>query len=259
MNAAELLLDLAGFALGVETYPAVSYNPTSRTFIAGGLSGRSGEYSNGLLWFAQGVDWNVRSIERADGDRVVIDRPLLEDFTPDEITLSDGRDFQAGAFLNALNAALANYPVMDTDDTLRTAADVIHYDLPAAVSDDIRRVEIVNKFRLITNHHWLVQGRQLTIEDARYYPDGAPVFLRYVRPHGRVGYDDPVSRQVHLEYVRYTAYCNLYRSEIQSKHKDNSIAIDLFNEAKAYEKELRDAQIPGSRLLRKDMSYPFYE
>jgi hypothetical protein len=47
----------------------------------------------------------------------------------------------------------------------------------------------------------------------------------------------------------------LWTHEIQMKHKDNPIAVDMFNQAKMDEDNLNKKNIPENNLLPKDLCY----
>ena len=78
-----------------------------------------------------------------------------------------------------------------------------------------------------------------------------------MKEHGAIVDRDTqlISEQVDRNYLRKMANLWLWTHEIQMKHKDNPIAVDMFNQAKMDEDTLNKKNIPESRLMQKDMTY----
>ena len=265
MNLAELALDLAEYAQGVEEYPVTTYNPATLSITSASLSGRTGEYGGGTLWFvdSNGVI-NARIIKSASGSSLTIDSPFPIGETINTILITPSMDFDLPALESAINTVLTVYPIMGYDESLQFHRDVHTYDLPEQVTNDIRRVEILqhayNCQYYEVSYYWKLDNRKLVIYGLPYrYEELAPIRISFVKPHGRRSIHEEIDPSVNKEYIRYMGYMNLYRNQIQKRHKDNPIAMDLFNESKNYEQQFFNRHIPEVYLLKKDMTIPYWE
>lgn len=251
MNLSDLLLDLAEFSQGVEEYPVNSYDPATLTLTINGLSSKVGEYGGGTLWFTN----EAREIVKAAGNTIVVNSavdPTISSVLITDINIHD--------LTTAVNSVLSQYKIMAYDESLAFSLDEISYSLPDNVTNDIRRVEIWRDLYSIKKwevcHYWRLADRKLEIySNPDRFTGGAEIRISYVKEHGRVSLNDDVDPSIRKDYVRYIAYLNLYRNQIQKRHKDNPIAIDLFNEAKNYEQQFANRHIPLCDLLKKDLCF----
>jgi len=265
MNLPELALDLAEYAQGVEEYTADSYDSTTKTFTINDLSGQAGVFSGGgTLWYTDAnEEIGMREITQAAGTSIVIAEALPVDYTAGSVLISPSQPFKMRDFVSAINVVLSLYPIIDTDTTLDYDQEKREYTLPNGVTNDIRRVEIYRDELVGEEHYevypyWSLANGKLSLYGNRYrYTNDNPIRITYVRNHGRVSYTDDVDSAVRMDYVRYSAYLNLYRSQIQKRHKDNPISVDMFNEAKKYEADFTARHIPQCDLIRKDICYPY--
>lgn len=265
MNLPELALDLAEYAQGVEEYTADSYDSTTKTFTINDLSGQAGVFSGGgTLWYTDADDViGMREITQAAGTSIVIAEALPTGYTVGSILISPSQPFKMRDFVSAINVVLSLYPITDTDSTLDYDKTLSEYTIPYGVTNDIRRVEIYRDELVGQEHweiypYWCVNNGKLIFYGAPYrYTDDNPIRITYVRNHGRVSYNDDVDSAVRKDYVRYMAYLNLYRAQIQKRHKDNPISVDMFNEAKKYEADFTARHIPQCDLIKKDICYPY--
>lgn len=265
MNFADLLLDLAEFAQGTEEHTVDSYDPATLTMMVSNFSGKVGEYGGGTLWFYDDAGvCGVREITRAAGSTIVIDSAFPDGLTVSDILITPAKDFDIHTLSTAINSVLSQYEIMAYDESLALLLDEISYNLPDSVTNDIRRVEIWRDLYSVSVwdvcHFWKLADRKLEIYSNPYrYLEGAKLRISYVKNHGRVSINADINPSIRRDYVRCMAYMNLYRSQIQKRHKDNPIAVDLFNEAKNYEQQFTNRHIPKCDLLKKDMCYPYYE
>ena len=159
----------------------------------------------------------------------------------------------------------------------------IEYDIPADVTTDIRRVEIecrppmrmdpyhvtirTNLIELevqsghqpeayIICHYWKQEGNKLIIKPHPAYRAEGKFRIHYVKNHGYV-FDPAEELDVTVDptYIRMMASLFLWSGEIIGTHKDNPIAVDMFNQAKQYEEGLRKKNVPEYKLMQKDTCY----
>lgn len=111
--------------------------------------------------------------------------------------------------------------------------------------------------RMIICHYWHLNGRTLVIDPRWQYKCHGRIRIHYVRDHGMIldPKTEDISEQVDKNYLRKMANLWLWAHEIQMKHKDNPIAVDMYNQAKMDEDTLNKKNIPRSRLMPKDMTY----
>lgn len=275
MKLFDATLDLARHAQGIEQHKITAVNSNYR-FLCNTLSARHGEYTDGgTCWFLSGeCEGEFSGIKRASGQTV----ELVDTFdgfdAGDNVALSWFHYFNTQNLINAVNHVLYDYPIMDvyedtTEDPVTYTHDVYEYTLPEDVSLDIRRVELQCKnfgfpwWKTVENdsfaicHYWHLSGRTLVIDPHFIYEYGGRIKIYYVRDHGMIV--DPstelISEQVDRNYLRKMANLWLWTHEIQMKHKDNPIAVDMYNQAKMDEEALQKKNIPESRLMPKDICY----
>ena len=274
MRLFDATLDLARYAQGIEQHKISSALSASK-FVCSSLSARMGEYTNGgTVWFLNGeCEGQFGTIKRGR-EQVIETEEEFDGFTAgDDVALSWFHYFNTQNLINAVNHVLYDYPIMDiyedtTEDPVKYKHDIFEYELPSSVSIDIRRVELQCKnFRVphaemlqdtfTTCHYWHLNGRTLVIDPNRLYKYNGIIRIHYVRDHGPV--IDPetelISEQVDKNYLRKMANLWLWTHEIQMKHKDNPIAVDMYNQAKMDEDNLNKKNIPRSRLMPKDICY----
>lgn len=264
-------LDLARYAQGVETHTITSADNANRKFSCADLNARLGEYTNGgTCWFTSGelADQFGTILNAANQTVQLADTYTKEFAAGDEVILSWFHYFNTQNLINAINYVLYDYPIMkiyaEPDD--KTGGTYTHrgleYQLPDEVTADIRRVEIQDKrFRQSEEsysicHYWHLNDRVLIIDPRWAYRECGKIRIHYVDSHGQVSRAEPkISDQVDKTYLRKMANLWLWAHEIQMKHKDNPIAVDMYNNARMDEESLLKKNIPSSRLIQKDICY----
>ena len=252
MNLADLTLDLADFSIGIQEHVATNYADATGAITAAGLEGQTGTFGGGTLWYYDDDGkCHMTGIERQSGNVIFpADKP---DEAPVQVFIAPAKPFRIHQLRSAVNQVLAIYPVMD----INTDLDIINaqraYTLPTGVSD-IRRVEYPSGSDYEISHYWRVIGRELEFYNTAPTTNDNPLRIHHVINHGRVSGED-VSNDLNLEYIRYIAYLNLYRQQLTSRHKDNTIAGDIYNEGKMYEQILRDRHAGKLNLLTRDFTY----
>ena len=274
MRMFDATLDLARHAQGIETHKITSANGNQK-FSCALLNARMGEYTHGgTCWFLNGESEGAfRSIMRAKDQYVELASPSENGFAVgDSVALSWTHYFNTQNLINAVNHVLYDYPIMAIwEDVLeepeRCRHDAFEYELPEEVSIDIRRVEIQSKYFDIPHcenpdtfnicHYWHLNGRTLVIDPKWIYRWGGRIRIHYVKDHGMIIDPDTelISEQVDRNYLRKMANLWLWTHEIQMKHKDNPISVDMFNQAKMDEDNLNKKNIPENNLLQKDLCY----
>ena len=274
MRLFDATLDLARYAQGIEQHVITGVQSTS-SFRCDKLSAKLGEYTNGgTCWFLSGdSEGQFGSIKRGREQVIELEDAFDGFAVGDSVALSWFHYFNSQNLVNAVNHVLYDYPIMaiyedTTEDPMKYKHDVYEYELPEEVSIDIRRIELQCKnFHIpfaetlpdtfCTCHYWHLNGRTLVIDPKWIYMQEGRIRIHYVKDHGPIL--DPetelISEQVDKNYLRKMANLWLWSHEIQLKHKDNPIAVDMFNQAKMDEEALNKKNIPESRLMQKDICY----
>ena len=275
MRLFDATLDLARHAQGIETHKITSVIGDKK-FACSSLQARLGEFTNGgTCWFLTGDSKGTFcSVMRAKDQTVELAESVENGFEAgDSVALSWFHYFNTQNLINAVNHVLYDYPIMDiyedvTEEPVHYKHNQFEYELPEEVSLDVRRVEIQCKnwwvpwynelpdsFAIC--HYWHLDGKTLVIDPKFIYKWGGRIRIHYVKDHGMI--IDPetelISEQVDKNYLRKMANLWLWTHEIQMKHKDNPIAVDMFNQAKMDEDNLNKKNIPENNLLPKDLCY----
>jgi len=275
MRLFDATLDLARYAQGIEQHKIAQVR-SIKSFSCNNLSAKLGEYTNGgTCWFLTGnSEGHFSSVDRGHDQVIELQESFSDGFgVGDSVALSWFHYFNTQNLVNAVNHVLYDYPIMDIyDDTTEESERYRHtqyeYELPEDVSIDIRRVELQCKnFNIpfceqlpdtfTTCHYWHLNGRTLVIDPKWVYQYGGRIRIHYVRDHGPIIDKDTelISEQVDRNYLRKMANLWLWTHEIQLKHKDNPIAIDMYNQAKMDEEAFNKKNIPSSNLMQKDICY----
>ena len=274
MRLFDATLDLARYAQGIETHK-ISGVTGDKSFRSAQLAAKLGEYTaGGTCWFLSGdAEGKFSSITGAKDQTVTLANKVDGYAAGDDVALSWFHYFNTQNLINAINHVLYNYPIMEIfEDTTEEPTKYKHtqyeYELPEEVGIDIRRVEIQSKnwnvpwceklpdtFTIC--HYWQLEGRTLVIDPRWVYKWGGRIKIYYVKDHGAIVNPETelISEQVDKNYLRKMANLWLWTHEIQMKHKDNPIAVDMYNQAKMDEDTLNKKNIPESRLMPKDLCY----
>lgn len=275
MRLFDATLDLARHGQGIEQHKITQVRSAS-SFGCSTLSARLGEYTNGgTCWFLSGdSEGQFGSIKRGREQVIELEDAFTDGFAVgDSVALSWFHYFNTQNLVNAVNHVLYDYPIMDiyedvSNEPQHYKHNQFEYPLPDDVSNDIRRVEIQCKNFWVpwhetlpdtfcTCHYWHLNGRTLVIDPHYIYQWGGRIRIHYVKDHGMIL--DPktemISEQVDKNYLRKMANLWLWTHEIQMKHKDNPIAVDMYNQAKMDEEALGKKNIPENNLLPKDLTY----
>lgn len=284
MRMFDATLDLARYAQGVETHTISAVSSTYDKFACASLSAKLGEYTHGgTCWILSGdSEGKFREINNAHDNTIQVYERFEDGLNVgDRVALSWFHYFNTQNLINAINHVLYDYPILDIFETtieepveeeveepMKYHHNVFEYKLPEDVTIDIRRVEIQSKNfhfpipshlpdTFTTCHYWHLNGRTLVIDPHWIYRWGGRMRIYYVRDHGAI--IDPetelISEQVDRTYLRKMANLWLWSHEIQMKHKDNPIAVDMFNQAKMDEDALAKKNNPESNLMPKDITY----
>lgn len=267
MNLGEATLDLARYAQGVEQHTITKVDRTDNSFrCLRSLAANQGEYTGGTCWFLTGKSKGRFSpIEAGTNQWIMLQDPMPDGYEEeDEVALGWSRYFNTQNLVNAINHVLNDYPIMAIWDgeTIepedKVTGPVYEFQLPEEVTSDIRRVEL-ESFRgeRTVCHYWRLNGRTLEIDPRSLYKWGGAIRIHYVKEHGAI-YDrenQEIDDQVDHQYLRKMANLWLWTHEIQMKHKDNPIAVDMYNQAKMDEDFLNKRNLRHSALKPKDRTY----
>lgn len=256
MKLFDATLDLAAFAKGTEDYTVTSVSGDQ--LVCRELSGRVAEFGGGTIWFRSGkAAGKFGRIRQSSGQTIWTEN--IYDVEPgDEITIGSWQEFDTQNLINAVNSVLRMYRIMKYDESLVYDPDVVDYELPAGVTEDVREVMLhwSTGQQWSVCHYWRIEDRWLVLynKHRNIYEKGGTIRLSYVDYHGAVGKDDEISSQVDPLYLRYMSWLYLCRHLIQQTHKDNLVSTDMYNEAKIYERDY--GQLPNKRLKIRTMTFP---
>lgn len=258
MKLFDATLDLASFAKGTEDYVISAVDTEANQIICNDLSGRIAEFGGGTIWF-RGGDSALQFGRIKSSAAQTID--LLDTFPDgyaagDLITIGAWLEFDTQKLINAVNSVLRLYKVLRFNSELSFDRETSVYDLPDGVSGDVRKVYLPLIDHEVLSHYWRVEDGKLYLYDNRRfrYLDGGTIRIAYADYHGEVGKGDTISDQVDRRYLRYMAWLYLCRNLIQTTHKDNLIATDMYNEAKVYERDY--GELPNKQLPPRTLTFP---
>jgi hypothetical protein len=258
MKLADATLDLAKHI--EEVTPSVATGGSTTTIIDSTIT-IPNEYIGGSYWILSGANaGKCGAIKNVSGGAVTLDVAL-----PGAVVAGDQyaiavKDFPLKLLRMAVNAILSTYPIAKFDETLVANVQIEDYTLPTGVSD-VRRMEIASNdtapYSFEVVHRWREYPGKIT-----YYGDycgddaGKKIRLTYVGHHGEINDADEINNAVNPNYLRAAASVVLWRNMIQRTHKDNQVAMDLFNEAKMMEAQaIMGAFNKESSLPPRDVRY----
>lgn len=243
----DVTLDLARQARGVNRYKVTSV--FGKMLRSNRMGNRMGEYLNGTMWVMTGESKGQFSrIKSAKDDYIIPEDDTLDIAAGDIIMICQWIDFNLDDLIEAINSVLYRYPVYEWDTSLTWDPNQLVYDLPEDVSD-IRQVKVENvndDGTYVLSHCWLEENKQLRFHTAQgLYKQDGEIQIGYRKMHGEV-YEatDEIHPSVDLTYLRNMAFLYLWRSVIIVQHKDNPIAVDMYNEAKMYEADHTKFNLP---------------
>ncbi|MEN6571405.1 MAG: hypothetical protein ABFD24_06155 [Anaerolineaceae bacterium] len=237
MKLADATLDLARY---IEEVTPSAATGGSTTTIADNTITIPNEYIGGSYWILSGTNaGKCGAIKNISGNAIVLDVTL-----PNAIVAGDKfaiavKDFPLKLLRMAINTILSTYPIAKFDETLVANVLVEDYILPAGVSD-VRRMEIASNdvapYFFDVVHRWREYPGKITYF-GDYCGDDADkkIRLTYIGHHGEINDADEINNAVNQSYLRAAAIVFLWRNLIQKTHRDNPVAMDLFNEAKMQE------------------------
>lgn len=256
MKLFDATLDLAAFAKGTEDYTVSAVN--GREIICNALSGRAAEFGDGTIWVRTGESAGYFGRIVSNAAQTLTIEKEIPIATGDEITIGSWQEFDTQKLINAVNSVLRMYRIMKYDDSLTYDPDVVDYELPDGVTEDVREVLLhwSTGQQWSVCHYWRIEDRWLILYNKHrmIYEKGGTIRLAYVDYHGAVGKDDEINSQVDPLYLRYMGWLYLCRNLLQTVHKDNLVASDMYNEAKIYERD--HGQLPNKRLKIRTMTFP---
>lgn len=253
MKLFDATLDLAAFAKGTEDYTVTSVN--GQSLVCNELAGRVSEFGGGTIWIRTGEAAGSFGKIESNAAQTITIKDSFNVAAGDEITIGAWLEFDTQKLINAVNSVLRSYKIMKYNDELQLDPDTEYYELPEGVTTDIRRVLIKTKHGSYTCHFWRLEDRQLHLYDRHNWRSKeAAIILHYVDMHGAVGKDDEINSQVDPLYLRYMSWLYLCRNLLQTVHKDNLVASDMYNEAKIYERDY--GRLPNKHLQLKSMTFP---
>lgn len=245
----DVTLDLARHSRGVFRYKIDSTENRGRLLKSNKMDNVSGKFTRGTIWIMTGESAGRFSrIRSAINDGLTLEDETLSVAPGDVVMICPWIDFDLDDLIDAINSVLYQYPIYVWDNSLTWDPDQLVYDLPDEVSD-IRQVKVANTMDNGTytlSHCWLEENGQLRFHTAQsLYQEGGEIQIGYRKMHGDV-YEatDEIYKTVDLKYLRNMAFLYLWRTVIIIQHKDNPIAVDMYNEAKMYESEHTKFNLP---------------
>ena len=256
MKLFDATLDLAAFAKGTEDYTVTDVKGSM--LACADRSGRVSEFGGGTIWVRSGEAAGYFGKIKSNAAQTLTLGTEIPIAAGDEITIGSWQEFDTQNLINAVNSVLRMYRIMKYDESLVYDPDVVDYELPAGVTEDVREVLLhwSTGQQWSVCHYWRIENRWLVLynKHRNIYEKGGTIRLSYVDYHGAIGKDDEISSQVDPLYLRYMSWLYLCRHLIQKTHKDNLVASDMYNEAKIYERDY--GQLPNKRLKIRTMTFP---
>jgi hypothetical protein len=218
------------------------------------LSDPPEQYNGGTLWVTSGsamgairrvtrfgegaFNWTVALPGIQAGDTYAAARPFM--------SMQDIRQ--------AVLSALSDTNVSLTDTSLAVVSGQEEYTLPSGVAD-VRRVEVAASaaapYGYTRNYSWTTQAGILIFDRSKAPTStGYKIRLWYVGRHPIIDVAGIVNDGVNLNWLKWSAVTNAWRTYISATRKDNPTAQDLFNEAKMNEAGLRARQYSTPPLPR---------
>lgn len=252
-------LDLARHVRGVERHKISAVSNNGHTLTSPTMDNSMGEYNDGTVWITTGdCCGKFSKIKKAKDQSLTILDGNLQVNVGDVVMICPWIDFKLNHLIDAINSVLYQYPILDVDMSLTWESDKQAYEIPDGISD-IRRIQIEDSSgngTFIISHCWLEDkdGYIRFHTSQGKYKDGGIMQIYYRKLHGEIyEADDKIHPMVDLVYLRNLAMLYLWRNVIIHHHKDNPIAADLFNEAKAYEAENLKLNIPERNIMIRDL------
>ncbi len=242
-------LDLARHSRGVFRFKIDAVGDRGRLLQSSKMSNISGQFTRGTIWIMTGENaGRFSKIRSAVNDTLTMEDETLTVEPGDIVMICPWIDFDLDDLINAINSVLYRYPIYVWDESLTWDPDTLVYELPVGVSD-IRQVQVANTMDNGTytlSHCWTEENGQLRFHTSQsLYQEGGEIQIGYRKMHGDV-YEatDEIYPTVDLTYLRNMAFLYLWRTVIIIQHKDNPIAVDMYNEAKMYESDHNKFNLP---------------
>lgn len=120
--------------------------------------------------------------------------------------------------------------IMLSDDTSLTLGSGKEYIIPDNIKD-IRRVEVKDSGgSFVPNYYWKEIDGKLIFDSE---PEAGIARIWYAGIHPTIKETESLNNNTKIEHIKWLAAEYMWRLLIQTTHKDNNIAIDMLNEAKA--------------------------
>lgn len=242
---------------------------TSQGFATGGsstqlvdteLQGVPGKYKDGTIWFVLCTNSGLtgkytRILSFAEG--VITFAAQQYSVTAGDHYMILDSTFPVRTLVGAINSVLALYPVRKSDVTLTYDPDVPIIDLPVGVNN-VLRVEVeegdANSDTWVPTKFWheLPDGKLHVYGGLSTSDSGSRLKIWYEGRADEVAHPtDVIDPQVNMEYLLHASAVNLWRMNIELTKQDNSVALDLMNEAKVLESQSKMKMFTPH--LRKDV------
>ena len=232
-----MMLDVAGIAGNVVYGVATGGSVTS--LIDSALNYPAESFTEGTLWLLGGDNAGevTKIVAQGSNGAMTISALPLAIAAGDAYAIAD-RQFPLNLLKQSCLTGLKSMKIMLVDETLVGVDGQTIYTLPQDVRD-VRRVEIGG----VVSFFWKTAGDLLIFDEGKSPSAGAVITLRYAGLHPDANEGDEL-----LQYdiwALWSAVVFLWRRVLQTTHKDNSIAMDLFNEAKMTEAATRRVAKPA--------------
>jgi hypothetical protein len=218
---------------------------TLNTLVDSQLDLNTDEFNGGTIWITYGNNLGFYDpITDTSGSTITFTNTLVAAIVEGDEYAVANHDFSMNTLLNAINNAVTSKVINKMDESLVVDADVYEYNLPSGVKR-LRRVEVARNeeapYDWQGHYHWVEENGVLRfVEDAPGETlDGYKMRIWYVDYHAPITATNELSDQLNLEWVKWMAVLNAWRTYIQRSRRDNPIAVELFNEALQREGDLR--------------------
>lgn len=241
MNLFEATLDLARFVGDV--YRGSASGGSTNTLNDSVNPHRDGYYDGGTLWVITGPSAGKVVVISSYSSKTFKFSGLSAAIASGNQYAAIPKSFPLNILKDAINQALAFFPVEKYDTTMVVTVDNNEYTLPAGVRS-VKKVEIATflaaPYGFCAIPWWKEINGKLEILDGIFLDDANhKIRLTYTGYHGEVGEDGAIDSRIAPEYLRYGGAVWLWRNYIQKDENDNPIAPVMFNEAKMLEAQAR--------------------
>lgn len=224
---ASVMLEVAKLVTPV--FEGVATGGSTTTLIDTGLSMPAGHYNNGTVWMTSGTNsGDVIVIKTHGNNTLTLNETLTAAIVATDKYAVCDQTFSKPKLKQAVKMVLSGLEI-PTKNTSHTASSG---SITLSSISNVKRVLLDD----VENYHWKEVGGKILFDD----PDAesTDVDIYYMAAHSDLDDGGTVDAQVNLEWLKWAAAVNLWRSYLQEHHNDDPMATGFLNEALKKETEL---------------------